>query len=239
VTRRAAATGAATAASVKPIMKLTVGPLPSAVYWRRRAVVLAALLAASFAVLYTCGGAGTSGASKISGTATPLLAPTTSPAGGTETILTPTTGSPPASEPVPSLSSAEPVPTGPCADAEMAVQPVPRATTMRQGSSLGITLKIKNISNRTCTRDVGASAQELYIQQGSTKIWSSDACDPLTGVDVRTFAPGVEIEAYVVWNAKMTSQGCDSRPWAPVGGYQVVGRLGTRFSDPVPLEITA
>jgi hypothetical protein len=220
-------------------MKLTVGPLPPAVYWRRRAAVLAVLLVIALVVIYSCAGSGTSDEPKVSGTVGSAPAPDTSSTDNTEPLFTPTTGTPPATEPEPPADSVQPVTPGACTDAEMAVQPVPRTTTSRQGVSLGLTLKMKNISNRTCTRDVGASAQELYIQQGTTKIWSSDACDPLTGVDIRTFAPGVEIEAYVVWNAKMTSQGCVNRPWAPPGTYQVVGRLGTKFSDPVPLEITA
>jgi hypothetical protein len=121
----------------------------------------------------------------------------------------------------------------------MSVVPVPEAASVRQGVPFKIALKIKNISNRTCMRDVGASAQELYIQQGTTKMWSSDACDALTGSFIRTFAPSLEIEAYVVWNGRATSQGCANRPWAPVGAYQVLGRLATRFSEPVPLQITA
>jgi len=120
----------------------------------------------------------------------------------------------------------------------MSVVPVPEVASVHQGAPLKMTLKIKNISNRTCTRDVGASAQELFIQQGTTKMWSSDACDALTGSAVRTFAPNLEIEAYVVWNGRATSQGCLNRPWAPVGAHQVFGRLATKFSEPVPLTIS-
>ena len=40
------------------IMRLTVGPLPPAVYWRRRAVVLGAGLLFLIVLLYSCDAAG-------------------------------------------------------------------------------------------------------------------------------------------------------------------------------------
>jgi hypothetical protein len=227
-------------------MKLTVGPLPPAVYWRRRAVVLGAALSVVFLVAYSCGGAKASDASNTRTPNAGRSAATTGPQPGPSAtsappLLIPTTGTPPPSDPAAETSTTPfaSAATGQCTDAEMSVLPIPEAASVRQGTSLKITLRIKNISNRTCSRDVGASAQELFIQQGTTKMWSSDACDALTGSAVRVFPPSVEIEAYVVWNGHATSQGCINRPWAPVGAYQVFGRLGTKLSDPVPLQITA
>ncbi|WJK41171.1 hypothetical protein O7608_01550 [Solwaraspora sp. WMMA2056] len=69
-------------------MRLTVGPLPSAIYWRRRAVVLGAVLMLLFIVVYSCNGSDRSG---VGGGPTP----TPTPSGE---ILTPTTGSPPADD---------------------------------------------------------------------------------------------------------------------------------------------
>jgi hypothetical protein len=39
-----------------PIMRSTVGPLPPAVYWRRRALVLGVLLLIVIALFVSCGG---------------------------------------------------------------------------------------------------------------------------------------------------------------------------------------
>lgn len=226
-------------------MKLTVGPLPPAVYWRRRAVVLGALLVTLFLLVYSCSGAKPSDASNTPGagqlSSQPAGSPSPTAAVSSTPLLTPTIGTPPPTDPFPGTSESPipPAATGQCTDAEMSVVPVPEAATVRQGLPLKISLKIKNISNRTCTREVGATAQELYIQQGTTKMWSSDACDALTGSAVRTFPPGLEIEAYVPWNGRATSQGCANRPWAPIGTYQVFGRLATKFSDPVPLQVNA
>ena len=42
-------------------MNLTVGPLPPAVYWRRRAVVVGVLLVLVLLVTYACGSSGGKG----------------------------------------------------------------------------------------------------------------------------------------------------------------------------------
>ncbi|MFV2020595.1 hypothetical protein [Micromonospora sp. LOL_023] len=65
-------------------MRTTVGPLPPAIYWRRRAVVLGALLLLLFVVVYSCVGSSRSGPD-------PRADPTPTPSGE---ILTPTTESP-------------------------------------------------------------------------------------------------------------------------------------------------
>ena len=43
-------------------MNLTVGPLPPAVYWRRRALVAGVLVLLILVVAYSCGGSSGSGA---------------------------------------------------------------------------------------------------------------------------------------------------------------------------------
>ena len=68
--------------------------------------------------------------------------------------------------------------------------PVPASTTAKRGSPLVIRLKIKNISARSCTRDVGADAQELYIDQGARKFWSSDTCSADRSSNVQTLHAG-------------------------------------------------
>ncbi|MDG4768430.1 hypothetical protein O7632_30695 [Solwaraspora sp. WMMD406] len=67
-------------------MRLTVGPLPPAIYWRRRAVVLGALLLLLFVVVYSCVGSGQSGGD---GRASPDPS-----ASGNGPTLTPQTGGP-------------------------------------------------------------------------------------------------------------------------------------------------
>jgi len=231
-------------------MKLTVGPLSPAVYWRRRAVLLGGLLLAVIILTYSCSGSGASSSPKgASATATgtpaavaddsssaPLLTPTSGQPPAPSDTGTPTAGTTPTGA---ATTAGAPGPAGPCADTEISLTPVPEPATAKLHQPVRITFKIKNTSARPCTRDVGADPQELYIQQGSTKVWSSDACEPAHGADVRTFDPGVETTFAVMWDSKTTNSGCTNRPWAPAGSYQIVGRLATKLSDPVTLTVSA
>jgi hypothetical protein len=111
---------------------------------------------------------------------------------------------------------------------------------MRQGVPAKLYIKIKNISDRTCVRDVGAQMQELYMQQGTTKQWSSDACENRgSAADPVTFPPGHERSYWSMWDGKANARSCTNQPWLATGTYQLVGRLGTKISEPVTFTVTA
>ncbi|MGV9216176.1 hypothetical protein ACTFTM_30360 [Micromonospora sp. RB23] len=247
-------------------MRLTVGPLPPAVYWRRRAVVLGAGLLFLIVLLYSCSGSGRSGGQTGAGT--------TSSPGPSGSVLTPQTGAPPASgspepnatgqsadpnatnananatDPSPEVTSNDPPPgsaagsgdDGTCTDAEISVTSVARPTSVQRGAVVDLQLKIKNTSDRTCSRDVGADLQEIFVKAGAEKVWSSDTCGKVQGSDVQSFTPGFERSYQVGWNGRDTSR-CDSAglaagPFAPAGTYQVFARVGTKYSGPTKVTIT-
>jgi hypothetical protein len=230
-------------------MRLTVGPLPSAVYWRRRAVVLGALFIVLIVLFTTCGGPDGSGASKTGATPSPTAGtPEPSPsvltpdASGSATAA-PTT--PPAEDPDPTVSatSAAAPPAGDetCTDAELKVTPVPSLTTAPAGQTFVIRLRIKNESDRTCTRDVGPDLQEIYIKQGARTIWSSDKCGLYKGSDPQPFTPNFEREYTATWNGQMSTScsGASADGGAPKPGqYEVYGRVGTDTSTAVKLTLT-
>ena len=131
---------------------------------------------------------------------------------------------------------------GTCTDAEMSVTPVPAATTIRRGAPVAVRLKIKNISARTCTRDVGADLQELYIGQGAGRVWSSDTCSTVKGSEVHSFPPNGEREYNVTWNGRQANKctaGLAAGTAPAAGQYEMRFRLGAKVSAPVGLTITA
>ena len=134
------------------------------------------------------------------------------------------------------------VAAGTCKDEEMSVTAIPATTTIRRGAPLAVQLKIKNISARTCTRDVGADLQELYIEQGAGRVWSSDTCSTAKGSDVYSFPPNGFRGWDLTWNGKQSTkctagQAAGTAP--PVGQYEMRLRLGAKISPPVALTITA
>ncbi|MCM0675495.1 hypothetical protein NCC78_12455 [Micromonospora phytophila] len=236
-------------------MRLTVGPLAPAIYWRRRAVVLGAGLLFLIVLLYSCSGSdrnpGTTGDAQPTPGATSSGA-TPVPTGS---VLAPQTGAPSPGAPGAAGSSVEPttadtppaapvvpaVDDGTCTDTEITVTPVALPASVVRGAVVDLQLKIKNRSERTCSRDVGAGVQELFIKSGAEKVWSSDTCGTGKGSDVQSFTPNFERAYQVGWNGRDTSRcrnGLADGPNPPAGTYQVFARVGTKLSEPVKLTIT-
>jgi hypothetical protein len=233
-------------------MRLTVGPLPPAVYWRRRAVVLGGLIFVMIVFYASCGGSGGSEAGKKNNTsarpsATAADTPTATASAAATTdppvvVEPPDEGGDPTAGQAPGPPPGPPAPpqTGPCTNDEMALTPVPAKTSIKAGTPMDIRLKIANASSRTCARDVGADLQELRIVRGAETIWSSDHCGAARGSDMRTFTSGGEREYMVTWNGRSSSKCTQGVPAGPVplaGDYQVLGRLGTKLSEPIKLVL--
>jgi hypothetical protein len=222
-------------------MKLTVGPLPSGVYWRRRAIVGGVLVVASLMLWASCGGSGGDDQGR-----TPAAASAGAPTPGlpepTITIQVPTTGEPPASSaPPPAVTSAAAPASAtvpPCADADLSLVASPEQAVQFRGASLRLWLKIKNVAGHECVRDIGADSQELYLQVAASKMWSSDACDAPHGSQMTVLKPGIEVSFNTVWTGKATNNGCANRETPPAGKYELVGRLGTKVSEPVQVQLT-
>jgi hypothetical protein len=246
------------------IMRATVGPLPSAVYWRRRAVVLGAVLLGVIVLFVSCSredGKDPNTKNASSEYPTPAPASDTSSSSPEPSFLetVPPVGPAlpdPADLQTPKPGEDDALPTtappvgtdgnvavpqdGSCADTEIAVTPIPADTTIRRGTPVDIRLKIKNIGTRTCNRDVGPDAQELYLEQGAQKFWSSDPCSTAKGNDVKSFAPGVEREYRITWNGRQSSQCANSQPSGPApaaGQYELRGRLSQVISKPVTVSV--
>jgi hypothetical protein len=222
-------------------MNLTVGPLPPAVYWRRRALVAGALLVLVLLVSYACGGSDGSNAAGQQ----PTGLSTTSAPDPSPSVLSPIIGAGPGSG-SPSGTASAPAGGGPaggapaavdlCTDDDMQLTPVIRKIT---GGTYQyeITLTIKNISNRSCKRDVGADPQELHIVLNGQTIWSSDNCQDAHGQpDVRTFGPGIESRFTRGWDGSV-GQACTNPTAAAAGTYQLVAKLDTEVSAPVTFTI--
>jgi hypothetical protein len=227
-------------------MNLTVGPLPPAVYWRRRVIVLVAVLALVLLVVAMCNGSGPSTASvRTSGSASPTPAsptPATTPSGPNPIVGAP--GGPTAASsatagvsPTPAASVA---PTSDlCTDAE--IQLTPSVQKITGGTyPYQLNLRIRNVSSRTCKRDVGAGPQEMHIVNSAGQtVWSSDNCQSGSGSDVRSFGPNIEASFSLGWDGAGNTAGCTSTAKLLDGNYQIVAKLDTKVSAPVSFTIGA
>jgi hypothetical protein len=131
---------------------------------------------------------------------------------------------------------------GTCADTEIVLIPTPAVTTVKRGAPVDLSITIKNVGTRSCSRDVGSDPQELYLSIGARKYWSSDDCSTSNGNDVRAFGPGASRTYKITWNGRQSSScasGQPAGPNPPPGQFQLRARLGTRVSDPVAITIVS
>ncbi len=229
-------------------MKLTVGPLPAAVYWRRRAVVLAGVLIVVLLTIYSCGtGSDANPAgrdAKRSASPSAVIYPSDDPSseappddGGDPRA--PGDGYGPGSGSGSGSSSGTNAP--PCADSDIKVVPKPAHTETPEGARLRINLEITNVSHRACKRDVGADQQEVRLMKDDTRLWSSDDCHPQTGSQVEVLSPGETIQRFwVTWDGKTSAPKCEgSRKVVQAGSYQIVARLGKIVGKPATVKVVA
>lgn len=240
-------------------MRMTVGPLPASVYWRRRVVVLAAVLITILLVVWECSG---------SGSPTPKSAPSPghggaarggsgSPTDGSSTPggETPGGGTPGGTTPSGGLSTAGPRaeggadgddeppvprPTGPaptCGDDDMSVSARTASEHIPAGSYPTLFLTIGNSSTHACTRDIGADAQELWITHDGRRVWSSDYCNPNHDKDVRRFEAGVQVTFHLIWDGRSASRGCKDGGVLPRGRYELGGRVGGKTGPSARFEL--
>jgi hypothetical protein len=234
-------------------MNLTVGPLPPAVYWRRRALVLGALLVIVVLLVSMCTAGSSSkrhGATSPTGNTVPLPSGSQSlltpiigdgsegPSGGSGGSGSGGSGSGDGSTLSGDGSGNQPVsqPTAtPCTDSQLSV------TAAVQPLSVGyyLTLKVRNISAEACSADVGAIPQEIHVVNSANQVvFSSDFCQSASAApDVRNFGPNIESTFRSYWDGRKWTVGCVRGAAVPPGSYQVVAKLGTRVSAPAPLTV--
>jgi hypothetical protein len=212
-----------------------VGPEEPQVYWRRRLMIgLAALVTLIVFISSFTGGddpvpvAASAVPTAEAGVAAPESspAPTVAVASPTPEVLQPT-----AQPTVPVVAEGE------CSDADTSIRVEVDRETTAVGEGVHVNMVVKNISDKTCKRDVGSGANEVTVISGPALIWSTDHCNPNTDKDLVELAPGQEWNVKVVWIGKQTATGCKVTNMADPGAYWAHGRNSSLNSDGVKFVV--
>jgi hypothetical protein len=233
-----------------------VGPLPTAVYWRRRLLVLGGTLGV------LCGGGwlgvalatgdstgSGSGSATVAVEATgdaptpaleqvlpslaavqvPTVVPTTSSTAPATTVA-PTTSAP----------STGPVAGGPCTDDMIAVEVRPETASIAVGGKPTFDLVVTNVSPVACVRALDKGLQEIVLLDGAgTRLWGSNDCFPEASSDTRTLQPGESVVFPVLWSGLSSAPGCTADRTSPgAGDYVLRGRLDTKTSGDAAFTLT-
>jgi hypothetical protein len=220
-----------------------VGPLPAAVYWRRRLVVLVLALVVvgglvwGLVALLSSPEGGDSGSTSAP-TELPALERVVPPVAS---LRTPQTSALPsrAAEAAPATPPAPaPAPGGPCTDAMLALE-VRTPGQVAAGSKPTFELVVRNTAPVPCTRALDKELQELVmVDRAGARVWGSNDCFPESSDDPRLLGPGETVVLPVVWGGLTSEPSCTAvRAVPPPGSYVVRGRLDTKASGDAPFAL--
>lgn len=219
------------------------GPLPSQIYWRRRALavgigvaVFAVVSAIIFAVVHGSAGAQHSDAKK-----TAQGVDARNPEEVKTPVVPPSEGAP-APSPTPTAAVTPPpvLKEGDdCPDSTLAVKGItgPQYTV---GEQPQFTMVVTNIGLVACKRDVGAAVLAAYVYSlDNQRLWSNLDCAPSNETLMKTFDPGEQVTTTVTWTGMGSAPQCPlPRQAIGPGTYNLVVQLGNLRSAAVPFMLT-
>lgn len=230
------------------------GPLPTQIYWRRRALalgiavlVIGVVAAVVVMVINTRSGAETKNPDNtVAPTETSAAAPTPLPGENPE-VKTPVV--PPAQQaPPPTATPTAAVAPPPvlkegddCPDSTLAVKGITSQPEYVVGDQPKFTMVVTNIGLVACKRDVGAAVLAAYVYSlDNTRLWSNLDCAPSNETLVKTFNPGEQVTTEVTWTGMGSAPECPL-PRQPIGPgtYNLIVQLGNLRSAAVPFVLAA
>jgi hypothetical protein len=220
------------------------GPLPTQIYWRRRALALGmavlviGVIAAVVMVVVSSTGSGNKTTSKPSSQA---AGPTPLPGENPEVktpVMPPAQQAPP---PTPTPTAAVMPPPvlkegDDCPDSTLAVKGITNEPQYVVGEQPKFTMVVTNIGLVACQRVVGAAVLAAYVYSlDNTRLWSNLDCAPSNETLVKTFQPGEQVTTEVTWTGMGSAPQCPL-PRQPIGPgtYNLVVQLGNLRSAAVP-----
>jgi hypothetical protein len=186
------------------------GPLPTQIYWRRRALaigiaVLVIGVVAAVVVMIVMNSTSTEGKTADKPNPTQAAAPTPLPGENPE-VKTPVM--PPAQQalaPTPTPTAAVMPPPvlkegDDCPDSTLAVKGITNQPQYFVGDQPKFTMVVTNIGLVACQRDVGAAVLAAYVYSlDNNRLWSNLDCAPSNETLVKTFQPGEQVTTEVTW----------------------------------------
>ncbi|KUI36741.1 hypothetical protein [Mycobacterium sp. GA-2829] len=225
------------------------GPLPTQIYWRRRALALGVAvviigIVAAVVVMVVSGGSGAEtknadqqqSAANAEKAAPPPL-PGEAPGEKTPIVPPPQQAPPPAPTPTAAVAPPPVLQEGDdCPDSTLAVKGITSQPEYVVGDQPKFTMVVTNIGLVACKRDVGAAVLAAYVYSlDNTRLWSNLDCAPSNETLVKTFAPGEQVTTEVTWTGMGSAPQCPL-PRQPIGAgtYNLIVQLGNLRSAPVP-----
>jgi hypothetical protein len=217
------------------------GPLPPAVYWRRRIAAIGAALVTLLLLIWIIGlfssdeqpTLPTNAAAASSSDPPPSLSE--SPAASSSS----TTPPPPPSPTQPAPPPPPPGPPQPCADDVIGVVAKTNKPFYTIGDQPELSMDVANNGPVPCIKDIGRQHRELVVltADGATQLWSSNHCLATAGSEVRVMQPKEVFNYGTKWAGSTSQPGCGAHTRVGPGDYLLVAKLAGKASSPVVFRL--
>ncbi len=185
-----------------------IGSLPTTVYWRRRLLIVGAVLLAGLTVyvIFLSGG----------DKPTPSGHDLSGASGGASTKS--------------SARSRPPTPTvAPvtCVPSVLRIQGVTPASHYRVGQQPTLEIQVTNTGEAPCITDLSDGQIELLVYNGESRVWGSHDCKVKPGSNQVTLMPAKTVRRSILWTGLSSQPRCaGNRMRVGVGNYTLKVRLG-------------
>lgn len=212
-----------------------VGDLAPSVYWRRRVLLVAALvlvILSGYALL--TGGSSTPSGAPTDGTSTSVGGSSSSSG---SSASTPTSAS---STPSVSRTSSTPAEVIACSKSQLAISAATDAKSYPVGAKPELSLVVKNRGPRPCIADLADRQIELRVYAGSARVWGSHDCQIAPGTSPATLPVGQPISRQIQWSGLSSQVACAGvRQRVPAGTYTVYAYLSGQQGTPASFTFTS
>jgi hypothetical protein len=205
-----------------------VGDLAPSVYWRRRILLVAALilvLLTAYALAQSSGGA--TGKAAPAGSSSSARPSSTVPA---------TTSSSPSPTPTKSPSA---VAVTSCTKTQLTLAAATDAKSYAIGDKPKLALVLTNKGPRPCSTDLADKQIELRVFSGSARVWGSHDCQIQPGTSVQTLPVGRPTRREIEWSGLSSQPSCAGvRQQVPAGNYTLFALLGGQQGSTAAFSFT-
>jgi hypothetical protein len=216
-----------------------VGSQPPSVYWRRRFVLLASLVALLVLIALTVrvvfsddpsqpAAAGTGGsATQLA----PRSSAATSPSPSKSPSPKPTHSHSPSasaskSPSRPSASTSTSVAPKPCPTSSLTLAAVTNHPTYTVGDEPELSIQVTNKGSLPCVVNLADSQIVMRVYNGESRVWGSHDCKIEPGVDDRTLMAGTSVRVSIVWSGLSSQPKCaGTRERVGAGTYTLYASL--------------
>ena len=176
-----------------------VGELAPSVYWRRRILLVAALLLAVlsiYAIFFRGGGNQAPRANRAFGST------------GGSTGVSGSTGPSSAGSTTASSTAASSASAKPCQAGQLTVTAASDAGSYPAGAKPKVAIVVTNRGPAPCVQDLADAQIELRVYNGSARVWGSHDCQVQPGTSLATLPIGQPIRRAVEWSGLSSRPGC-------------------------------